>query len=143
MRHALITLALLSAFQFVGAQEKDNRTPLEAYQGSTYYHQIMCEATLSLALARGDLYRPQDNSSDVQGCISKGKTEAKTSFNKALRTVRKPAAKEALKNYHVAFVTALEGLLPGTQEPKFVYEQRQQTLKSRLAETWAKFELEN
>ena len=94
-------------------------------------------------MARGDLYRPQDNSSDVQGCISKGKTEAKTSFNKALRTIRKPAAKEALKNYHVAFVTALEGLLPGTQEPKFVYEQRQQTLKSRLAETWAKYELEN
>jgi hypothetical protein len=103
----------------------------------------MCKATLDLALARGDLYRPQDDRSDVQGCIGKGKKEAKTSFNKALRTIRKPAAKEALKNYHVAFVTALEGILPGTKEPSFVYEQRQQALKSKLAEAWAKFELEN
>jgi hypothetical protein len=110
------SLALLYAFQSVGAQEKDNRNPLEAYKGDTFFHQVMCEGTLRLALARGDLYRPQDSSSDVQGCIVKGKTEAKASFNKALRTIRKPAAKEALKNYHVAFVTALAGC-GNTQQP--------------------------
>jgi hypothetical protein len=41
------------------------------------------------------------------------------------------------------FRSLLEGILPGTEEPKFMYEQRQQALKSRLKETWARFEIEN
>ena len=56
--------------------------------------------------------------------------------------VKKAKAQEALKTYHVAFVSAIEGLTPGYVERKIDYEQRQQALEGKATEAWARFEIE-
>jgi hypothetical protein len=56
--------------------------------------------------------------------------------------VKKPKAQETLKSYHVAFVTALGGISPGIDERRVSYEQRQQALKDKVTEAWARFEVE-
>jgi serine/threonine-protein kinase RIO1 len=83
-----------------------------------------------------------DSDGDYAGCIKKGKEAAKVSLDKALRTIRKPKAQEALKSYHIAFVTALQGINPGSNERRMDYERRQQMLKDKAAEAWARFEVE-
>jgi hypothetical protein len=69
-------------------------------------------------------------------------SRAKANLDRALRTVKKAKAQEALKSYHVAFITALEGVTPGREERKLSYEQRQQALEDKLTEAWARFEVE-
>lgn len=136
-----IALALALHATFATA-EPDNRTPLERYEGDTYYALLLCKVTLRLALARAEGGEQQDEKSDYSGCIAKSKTTAKTSLDKALRSVKKATAKEALKSYHVAFVSAVEGIRPGIDERKINYEQRQQALEGKVTETWARFEIE-
>jgi hypothetical protein len=135
-----LVLALQTAF---AAGEPDKRTPLDRYQGDTQYPLLMCKLTLRLALAKTEGGVQQDDKSDYSGCIAKGKETAKASLDKALRTVKKVKAQEALKSYHVAFVGALEGIRPGNDERKINYEQRQQALEGKVTEAWARFEIEN
>ena len=102
----------------------------------------MCKLGLQLALAKAELGQQQDEKSDYPGCIEQGKATAKLNLDKALRTLRKAKAQEALKSFHVAFVGALEGVRPGSNERKISYEQRQQALEGKLTEAWARFEIE-
>ena len=137
-----LLLASLVGVEVFGAEEPDNRTPLERYQGDGEFSLLMCKISLRMALDRAALGEQQDEKSDVAGCIEKGKSTTKKSLELALRTVRKAKAKEALKSYHVSFVGALKGIRPGSDERKISYEQRQQTLKGKLTEAWARFEVE-
>lgn len=57
-------------------------------------------------------------------------------------TVKKEKAREALKSYHVAFITALEGIVPGFDEMKIAYQQRQQALSDKVTEAWSRFQIE-
>ena len=84
----------------------------------------------------------KDEKDDYRACITKGKTASKQNLDAALKTVKKPNAKEALKTYHVALVSALEGINPGSDERKINYEQRQQNLEGKMTEAWARFEIE-
>jgi hypothetical protein len=124
------------------AGEPDGRTPLERYQGDGEFALITCKISLRMALGRAELGQEQDDNSDVAGCIEKGKSATKKSFDAALRTVKRAKAKEALKSYHVSLVGALEGIRPGSSERKISYEQRQQALEGKLTEAWARFEVE-
>lgn len=126
----------------LAAEEPDKRTPLERYQGDGQYSLLMCKMTLRLALARAEGSEAQDEKSDYAECIERGKATAKQNLVKALRTLKKPKAQDSLKSYHVAFVTALEGIRPGVSERKISYEQRQQALEEKLTEAWARFEIE-
>lgn len=143
MKRIFASISLVLAFQLsFAADEPDNRTPLDRYQGDTQYALLMCKLTLRLAVAKAEGNAPQDEQSNYSYCISKSKVTAKASLDKALRTVKKPKAQEALKSYHVAFVSAVEGIRPGADERKISYEQRQQVLEGKVTEAWARFEIE-
>lgn len=101
---------------------------------------VMCQASLKIFLLGGA--PSNDLDADYPACIENGKNTAKRNFAPALRSIKKQKAQEALKSYHVAFVTAMDGIKPGTNELKISYEQRQQLLESKLNEAWARFEIE-
>lgn len=143
MKLILFSIGLaVSAQVATAADEPDSRTPLERYEGDTYFALVMCKSKLRIALLYAESGTQQNEKSDYEGCIASGKSKAKASLVQALRTVKKTKAQEALKSYHVAFVSALEGLRPGADERKINYEQRQQSLEGKVTEAWARFEIE-
>jgi hypothetical protein len=141
LKTILLSLALATSLPTFG-QEPDKRTPLERYEADTRFTLYMCKMTLKLALAKSELGKEQDEQSDWSACIRNGKATAKASFEKALPTVKKAKAKEALKSYQVAFLAAADGIAPGPEERRISYDQRQQMLEGRVTEAWARFEVE-
>ena len=137
LRTLILSFMLAVTLPTLG-QEPDNRTPLERYEAdskSTLY-------LFKLALIKSDGGQAQDEKSDWAACIRNGKTTAKARFDKALLTVKKSKAKEALKTYQVAYMAAIDGINPGSDERRINYEQRQQSLEGKLTEAWARFEIE-
>jgi hypothetical protein len=141
LRPLLLSLILATALPAF-AQEPDKRTPLERYEADSKVTLYMCKLTLKLALAKSEAGQSQDEQSDWIACIRNGKTTTKASFDKALTAVKKSKAKEALKTYQVAYMAAIDGIAPGSDERKINYEQRQQSLEGKLTEAWARFEIE-
>lgn len=137
-----ILASLLIATCSFAAEEPDKRSTLERYQGDGQYSLLTCKLNLRSALLKAELGQAQDKDSDYAGCIESGKVTAKQNLAKALRAMKKAKAQESLKSYHVAFITALEGIRPGSNERKISYEQRQQALEEKLTEAWARFEVE-
>lgn len=136
----IIVGMLISAHSFA-ADEPDKRNPLDRYHGDSQYYLMMCKLSLTIAISSNALGETNKDG-DYKGCINKGKETVKKSLSAALRTVKNPKAKEALKSYHVAFATALDGINPGSDERKINYEQRQQALEEKVTEAWARFEVE-
>lgn len=147
LRLCAVMLVLSAALQG-GAQTEKPRTPIEVYRGDTSFELMQCTLKYKLAAANarlsdaGGTPAAGGEDSDFAGCIRSGERSARSSFDKAFGTLRKPQAREALKAYHVAFVTALKGIAPGMDERRLSYEQRQQALQDKVTEAWARFELE-
>ena len=120
--HTAFIVLLLTTLTASAADEADNRSPLDRYRGDSQYHLLMCSMSFKMAALKADGGQPQDEKDDYAGCIKKGKAESKANLDKALRTLKKPQAREALKTYHVAFVSALEGIFPGADERRISYE---------------------
>jgi hypothetical protein len=142
MKTLTVLFATILVMYAAGAQEADKRTPLERFRGDGQFSLMMCKINLKMALARSELGQAQDEKSDWSTCIKQGKEAAKVNLSAALKTVKKVKAQEALKTYHVALITAIDGIAPGAQERKLSYEQRQQALEGKLTETWARFDVE-
>jgi hypothetical protein len=138
---AAVLLAIASVCAFA-ADAPDKRTPLERYAGDASYALVQCKMALKMAMLNAELSAEQDAKSDWASCIREAKQKAKTNLQAALRAVKKPKAQEALKSYHVALVTALDGIAPGLDERKISYTQRQQALDEKVTEAWARFEIE-
>lgn len=81
--------------------------------------------------------------SGFQECKIDAEAESKTNLNEALLVIKKQSAKDALKNYHITFITALRGIEAGIGERTFAYDQRQQALSDKMNEAQARFEMEN
>lgn len=142
----LFVAATLSSASYAADPE---RTPLEAYHGDSNFHVQMCSMTYKLALARaeGQALGAPDTSdkavkADYKGCIATSKKEGKANLDRAMKTVKKPAAKEALKAYHVTYISALDGIPAGDNEIRLQYNARQQALETRMREAWTRFEIE-
>lgn len=143
MKLSLFPLAFAALIGAASAADApDNRTPIQRYQGDTQSALFICQMSYTIASMRAELGQAQDEKSDYVGCISGNKATMKASLDQALRTLKSAGAKEALKSYHVAVVVALEGIPPGAGERKISYEQRQQALKGKVTEAWARFEIE-
>lgn len=118
----------------------EEHTPLEQYRGITQSSLQVCSGAFSIAQHSANLgIAAKDYSGE---CIATTKANAVEKFKAAILTVKKDKAKEALKSYHVAFITALEGIAPGSDEPRIIYQQRQQALAGKVTEAWSRFEIE-
>lgn len=137
----LVACALVIAASAVRGEE-DNRSPLDRYRGDTQFALMMCRIKIGMSEAKVKAYEQQDETSDFVGCIREGKAKAKASLTAALKTVKKAKAADALKGYHVAFSTALDGIVPGSDERRISYEVRQRALDGKVTEAWARFEVE-
>lgn len=80
---------------------------------------------------------------DPGKCILVAKDVTKAAYEKALKRVKKPSAKAALKEYYVAGVSAIQGVQPQYDERVISYDKRQGDNRIRLDEMWTRFDLEN
>lgn len=121
---------------------------LKTYRGSTEFGLADCRGTFLLAQANAKHVAATGRSAasaadtDVGQCIEGNSSKAKDKLASALESLKTEDAKKALKAYHVAFVTALRGIDPGSAERQISYDQRQQALRDKVNEAWAAFELE-
>ena|SRR5450755_2056588 len=75
-------------------------------------------------------------------CIEKAKADALGSYKRLADTIKKQKAADALKEVHIAFVTALESIPQPFGESDAAYVSRQQALLDKLTSAWARYELE-
>lgn len=98
-----------------------------------------CKLKMQVALTRFAGSKPED---DPTECVKNAKTIAKEDFSAALNALTKESAKTALKEFHVSFITALDGIEPGPGERKISYEVRQQQLDQKFTEARVRLEVE-
>jgi hypothetical protein len=110
-------------------------TQVDYYRNVTQQELVSCGESVQASLKRKASWDREGN------CIVIGQQLCRTDFEAALRELRKPAARAALRAYHYAFVTALNGIAPQKNEPRDGYERRQQELQHLLAHAWTRFEL--
>lgn len=138
-----LTILAIALFSSTGsAQNEPKVTPIADYQSHTELNLYECKLSVELAILQSQVGKKQDEQYDYNKCIERVKVSSKTYLVKALKTVHKAKATDALKSYQVAFITALVGIAPGDAETKWSYEARQQSLKDKLTEAWARFEIE-
>lgn len=127
--------------------QPDNRTPLEAYRGDSAGGVMLCGMKLKLALLHAERSMPpteeERRSADYAGCIRDQSATIRQQYAKALRVVKKPAAKAALKEHFIAVSMQLQGLVPASDEIRLNYTRRQTENEARTEEKWIRFEAEN
>jgi hypothetical protein len=143
----IISVAVFAAYlTFTSYVHADTppRTPLESYLGTAFFKLEECRlvAGLNFAYAENNSRPPDDAETDYTKCIIAGSAESTTKFRVAIKTVKKEKAREALKSYQVAVLSALDGVSPGLDERKFAYQQRQQSLQEKVTEARSRFEIE-
>ncbi len=112
-------------------------TAVDDYRNLTQQELASCGASIQAALKQ-TLWLDRSE----PGCIAIGQRVCRTDFEEALQVLRKPDAREALRAYHHAFMTALDGIAPREGEPApACYERRQRELKHLMAHAWTRFEL--
>lgn len=122
----------------VEAEKLKNRTPIERYRGDTAAALAMCKELFRTAILTGQ----KSDLETFTNRLSDEKAKSKESLKNALETVKNANAKEALKSYHVAVMSALASIFSGLDERKINYEQRQQVLEDKVTEAWERFEIE-
>ena len=123
---------------------------LQKYTGSASYAMMICSLELKTALTINETKRlgaerydlPEQMPPDWHGCITNQKIEIKSSYEAALKTVKKVSAKAALKEHYIIVLTNLDELEPKIDERKIDYTRRQSANNQRLNEKWNRFEIE-
>ncbi len=118
----------------------DMLTPIEAYRNDTQSRIEGCSNLYRLLFLR---YK-EDDLETFEYFSRMAKEESKKGFKKALETVSNAKAQEALKNYQIAFMVALEGMNTDSLDKSelIANEQRQEALKIKITEAWERFEIE-
>ena len=139
MPHIFSRLVLICTMVFsihIGAEEKDDRPPLKKYEGSVVYSMLSCKLSYKMVLMTGER-------NEFIKCIDDGKASIRIAYGNAAKTVKKPSAKNALKDHYIASLAILQGIEAQSDERKMNYEKRQGDNQSRLDELWIRFETEN
>ena len=126
-------------------------SPALAYRGIVNSGILTCSQQVIEAMQIAEIKRkgierydlPEPMAPDWQACVVEQKAQAKVSYETALKTVKKPAARAALKEHFVAVFSALSGLAPYNDELKLAYTKRQGENTIKLRELWDRFEIEN
>lgn len=119
--------------------QKDTRTAVDVYTGDVQYVMLSCAMLLEIGLLKGT----QDANEEWRSCISDSKKDIKRAYETALKTVKKPLARAALKEHYISATAAISALAPEPGETKRGYAMRQGQSKQRLAEQFARFEIEH
>ena len=148
LKAAVSCLLLASALcaHPVDAQEV-NAQPIDEYRSNTAIGLLTCRMSLKFAaaFAEADAERREKvdpKMGDWRGCIQKQRAETLALFKRASTATRKPAMRDALKNYQVVWAAMMEGIAPSSDERKIDYERRQAAADTKLNEAWAKVEIE-
>jgi hypothetical protein len=128
--NSLVLSACICFSAFANAKE-----PLTQADFGIYNQLIKCEISFRLFTVNGD--------TGYRECISSGNSEIKKLYEKFSKTIKKPSARTALKEYYIAGVMALQGIEPQSDERTINYEKRQGDNKNKLNEMWVRFETEN
>lgn len=111
-------------------------TPVDYYRNVTQQELVSCGDTVQASSKQS---RPLDRGE--RSCFAVGAHVCRLDFEAAMQIVSKPDARAALRAYHSAFMSALDGIAPQKGEAREVYQRRQQELQHRLAHAWTRFEL--
>lgn len=139
MKKAIVAFVVTLATSVAAAGPGDSKTPADNYRTVTQV--LLARCSLMHRVIADGLVSASDERGNYADCISKGVIESKATLQPALATLKTESAKEALKAYHVAFITALEGINPGLDERRISYEQRQQALSDKVTEAWTRFDI--
>ena len=142
MKIARTVPAVAAMFVSVIAYGGDQPNPLDRYRASSVTGVMLCKTALLLTQAQSITRSQPTEASDYRKCVREEKEELKAALSKALIVVKQTTAKEALKSYHVAVMSALAGIEPGIGELETTYDTRQQSLRQKMDEAWARFEVE-
>lgn len=132
----------------IAAAAQDDRSPIARYEGDLEYAVIKCTLALKIANNSAKLTELKGNdgsspdSEDWRVCIATQKTTAKVNYEAALKSVKKPAARAALKEHFIQGSQALSGIAPYSNETVIAHAKRQGDNRAKLDELWTRFELE-
>ena len=138
-RRAFLATCTAMAFGLVhAADQEESLPPPDAYRRKIEGDVFICSMTMRLVILRGN----NEDQEKYSQCVKAARTDGKRYFEAALKMTRKSKAKEALKSYHVAFLAALDATGPRAGDTEYTYEARRNGMNDKLAEAWARFEVE-
>lgn len=141
-----IAIATVAAASWAQSAPSENVSfkQVDDYRSKTFAGMTFCSIVVETMLLNTESGRDSygNGLAKVVDCVRSNKEQSQEKLKQALEEVKTPAAKEALKNYHIAFMTALDGLEPGMGERRYAYEVRTQQLRGELQKAWNRFELE-
>lgn len=135
-----VLFSLVTSYGF--AADEPSKSALDAYKTSGQYVLEQCRLTFDTVIIFAELGQPPNENLNWAKCVQDAKNSTKADFAAALKSIKKGKPQEALKTYHVALISAIEGIAPGSSERKISYEQRRQSLDAKLTEAWVRFEVE-
>lgn len=148
VRNTIIAIAIAFCINHSALAEKDTRPPLDAFQGDALYMMTMCKLTFRLAQSQAEAYSVgaevnDPEKGDYNACIRNALDDIKPAYKKASSSMKSRAKKEALKSYYAAWISAIRGIAPKSDEIRLVYQKRIADQEDRLNELWAKVEVED
>ena len=138
-------LVLMSFLCFAMSFAKETETPLEQLRTATQFEFLMCRLKFTSAQLSGEANSADaaQQGADYYSCTGTAQKKTQADYKRAIKFVeKKPAAVAAIKAYYAAWIGAVRGITPGTDEIKLAYSTRQTQSNQRLDELWAKVELE-
>src|ERR1041385_5566460 len=133
----------LTAICLIQARADEKLTAIEEFRETTVYQLMMCRIETKTAIMQIEAGTSDDAGKKIGTCIRNGLAEAKKAFPAALAKVsKKPGTAKLLKDYYAGWVAALNGVSPGVNELRVIYEQRQLQADAKQDEAWSRFEIE-
>lgn len=143
---AALVLLALAAGNVLGATSAE---ALANYQEETRHGLSMCRLKFTghqlaeQSRQLGGSGSGNSDDEDYRGCLDQARAAGKRQLATVLVKVKGAGLKDALKSYQAAYLSALQGIPPGSEERKISYELRQQSLDTKMTEAWSRVEVEN
>ena len=142
MRHHIWYVAVGLLLPALAVSEQRSKVTLDSYRTSAEVAILLCEFRFDAAVLGGTLLKPTGAGDDYPKCIEEAKKELRRDFEALYITLKKPAAKAALKIAHIQVVTSLNLIMPDFSERVIDYEQRRLAMRAKRIEAWSRLDVE-
>lgn len=143
MMKNIVSAILLFLVAVAPAFAEEKRNPLDEFYGTSGFHLITCKLETNIALMKVQSGEITEAITTISACQKKARDEVKSLFPKANKFLaKKPGAQKALKDYYSAWMSAISGIMPGTEEQQSVYTKRQDDNSRNVNDMWNKVEIE-